>query len=128
VVVSGLLKRSGQVFTQVVSDMKSSRLILLIHRKVKPDSVVCPDGYGSHDVLGIRSFHHRRINPPERFAVGKTPINGIENFWNQAKRVLRKYKGIKREFFPLFLKEWEFRFNYGSPRRQLNTLLSWGGI
>ena len=34
-----------------------------------------------------------------------------QNFWNQAKRVLRKYNGIPKESFPLFLREYEFRFN-----------------
>ena len=41
---------------------------------------------------------------------GKNHINGIENFWNQAKRVLRKYSGTPKKSFPLFLKECEFRF------------------
>ena len=49
----------------------------------------------------------------KRLANGHDYINGIENFRNQAKRVLRKYNGMPRESFPLFLKECEFRFNYG---------------
>lgn len=40
---------------------------------------------------------------------------GIESFWNQAKRVLRKYNGVLKEPFALFLKECEFRFNDGAP-------------
>jgi transposase len=43
-------------------------------------------------------------------------------FWNQAKRVLRIYNGIHTDSFPLFLKEREFRFNYGTPKQQLETL------
>jgi transposase len=62
------------------------------------------------------------------FARGKNHINGIENFWNQAKRVLRKYNGIPKESFPLFLKECEFRFNYGTPKQQLKTLKEWADI
>ena len=41
------------------------------------------------------------------------------------KRVLRKYNGIDRKSFPLFLKECAFRFNYGTPRQQLKTLRKW---
>ncbi len=52
-------------------------------------------------------------------------INGSENFWNQAKRHLRKYNGIPKKHFPLFLKECEFRFNFGSPAEQFNTLKKW---
>ena len=61
----------------------------------------------------------------ERFAEQKNHINGIENFWSLAKRVLRKYNGIERKSFTLCLKECEFRFNYGSPSQQLKTLRSW---
>ncbi len=43
-------------------------------------------------------------------------------------RVLRKYDGIPGKHFLLFLKQCEFRFNYGSPRQQLATLRSWMGI
>ena len=36
--------------------------------------------------------------------------------------MLRKYNGIDRKSFPLFLKECELRFNYGTPKQQLKTL------
>ena len=78
-----------------------------------------------YDVLDASEFRHVRINHSERFAERKNHINGIENFWSQAKRVLRKYNGIERKSFTLFLKECEFRFNYGSPSQQLKTLRSW---
>ncbi|MDP0155501.1 IS1595 family transposase, partial [Glaesserella parasuis] len=45
--------------------------------------------------------------------------------WSQAKRILRKYNGIDRKSFPLFLKEYEFRFNFGIPKEQLKTLRKW---
>jgi transposase len=38
-------------------------------------------------------------------------VNGIENFWGFAKTKLRRYYGIDRRHFHLFLKEMEFRFN-----------------
>ena len=34
-------------------------------------------------------FIHYRINHSKEFADRQNHINGIENFWNQAKRVLR---------------------------------------
>ncbi len=45
------------------------------------------------------------------FAEGQNHINGIENFWNQAKRHLRKFNGIPKAHFELYLKECEWRFN-----------------
>jgi transposase len=70
-------------------------------------------------------FKHFRINNSTLFADKHNHINGIENFWNQAKRVLRKYNGVPKNNFNLFLKESEFRFNYGSPKQQLKTLKIW---
>ena len=37
------------------------------------------------------------------FAERQNHINGIENFWNQAKRHLRKFNGIPKEHFELYL-------------------------
>ncbi|MDW0531203.1 transposase [Mannheimia haemolytica] len=82
-------------------------------------------GKRGRGAAGKVEFHHERINHSELFAEKQNHINGIENFWNQAKRVLRKYNGINRKNFPLFLKECEFRFNFGTPKEQLKTLRKW---
>ncbi|MDE2134746.1 MAG: IS1595 family transposase, partial [Alphaproteobacteria bacterium] len=42
--------------------------------------------------------------------------------------VLRKYNGIPRKTFYLFLKECEFRFNYGSPKQQFDQLRKWANL
>ena len=97
----------------------------VIVRKIKPDSCVYTDTYRSYDSLDVSKFYHEQINHPELFAVKKNHINGIENFWSQAKRILRKYNGIDRKSFPLFLKECEFRFSFGAPKEQLNILRKW---
>jgi len=128
VVVFGMLKRHGKVYTVVVENTKAATLMPVIANKIKPDSVVYTDTYRSYDALDVTEFHHHRINHSEAFADKKNHINGIENFWNQAKRVLRKYNGIDKKNFPLFLKECEFRFNYGTPVNQLKILRKWCGI
>ena len=123
--VFGILKRGGKVYTQVIGNTKTDTLMPIIRRKIRPDSVVYTDSYRSYNALDVSEFKHYRINHSALFADGKNHINGIENFWNQAKRVLRKYNGIPAKQFYWFLKETEFRFNYGSHREQLNTLKSW---
>lgn len=99
-----------------------------IAMKIRPDSIVYTDTYRSYDALDVSEFHHHRINHSDAFVDEKNHINGIENFWNQAKRILRKYNGIDKKYFPLFLKECEFRFNYGSPMEQLKILRKWCSI
>ena len=122
VVVFGIVKRGGKVFTQGVNDTRTATLMPLIASKIAPDSLVYTDSYRSYNVLDVSDFHHERINHSALFANGRNHIKGIENFWSQAKRVLRKYNGIPKESFPLFLKECEFRFNYGTPKQQLKLL------
>ena len=86
------------------------------------DSIVYTDSLSSYDKLDASGFIHHRTNHFKEFADRQNHINGIGNFGNQAKRVLRKYNGIDRKFFSLFLKECEFRFNFGTPSWQLQTL------
>ena len=128
VVVFGILKRNGRVYTVVVDNAKSETLLPVIKQKIMPDSIVYTDSLSSYDKLDVSGFIHHRINHSKAFADRQNHINGIGNFWNQAKRVLRKYNGIDRKSFPLFLKECEFRFNFGTPSRQLKILRDWCGI
>ena len=126
VIVFGLLKRGGKVYTLIVPDTKTATLEPIIRPSVKPDSIVYTDAYPSYDVLDVSEFRHHRINHSEQFVEGKTnPINGIENFWNQAKRHLRRFNGIPKDQFPLFLKECEWRFNYRPTENLFRTLLQW---
>ncbi|EGY52155.1 IS1595 family transposase [Neisseria shayeganii] len=130
IAVFGLLKRSGRVYTVAVPNTKTATLMPIIREQVEPDSIVYTDCYRSYDVLDVSEFAHFRINHSTHFAERQNHINGIENFWNQAKRVLRKYNGIDLKSFLLFLKECEFkecefRFNFGTPKQQLKILRLW---
>jgi transposase len=62
-----------------------------------PDSIVYTDSYRSYNALALAGLTHHRINHTHEFAVGKNHINGIENFWNQAKRVLEVQWDIERK-------------------------------
>ena len=126
--VFGLLKRNDKVYTVAVPNTQTATLLPIIREQVTPDSIVYTDCYKGYDVLDVSGFIHHRINHSKEFADRRNHINGIGNFWNQAKRVLRKYNGIDRKSFPLFLKECEFRFNFGTPSRQLKILRDWCGI
>ena len=120
--VFGLLKRGSKVYTKVITDAFSATLMPIIERKVVPDSIVYSDGWKGSNVLDVSDFHHFRINHSELFADNQTHINGIENFWNQAKRHMRKFNGVPKAHFGLFLKECEWRFNNNDPSSQLSQL------
>ena len=55
------------------------------------------------DNSSVSDFHHVRINHSQLFAEDRNHINGIENFWNQAKRHLRRYNGIPKHHFHFYL-------------------------
>ena len=123
--VFGLLKRAGKVYATMIPDARSQTLVGIIRKRVRPDSVVYSDAYRSYDVLDVSEFRHERINHREAFVARGNHINGIENFWSQAKRHLSRYNGIPKAHFHLFLKECEWRFNYRPGRRLLSTLMHW---
>ena len=123
--VFGLLKRGGRVYTAIVPDCAASTLIPIIHEQVTPDSIVYTDNFKTYDVLDTSAFKHLRINHGLLFAEGRNHINGIENFWNQAKRHLRRFNGIQPDSFYWFLKECEWRFNGGKHQHLLKQLKYW---
>ena len=124
--VFGLLKRGGKVYTAIIPDAKASTLIPIIREKVQPDSIVYTDSFRAYDVLDVSEFHHRRVNHSKTFVSKRGHhINGIENFWNQAKRHLRRFNGIPKDSFYGFLKECEWRFNGGRHKALLNQIKSW---
>ncbi|MDG6853960.1 IS1595 family transposase [Glaesserella parasuis] len=120
--VFGLLKCDGKVYTVVVPNIQSATLLPIIREKVKPDSIVYTDFYRSYDVLDVSEFNHFRINHSTHFAEKQNHVNGIENFGNQAKRHLRKFNGIPKAHFELYLKECEWRFNHGNLKSQISIL------
>ena len=123
--VFGLLKRGGKVYTKIIADASSQTLMPIITNKVIPDSIVYSDSWRGYNVLDVSDFKHYRINHSKLFADKQNHINGIENFWNQAKRHMRKFNGVPKANFVLFLKECEWRFNNPTPQAQLVILKQW---
>ncbi len=78
---------------------------------LKLDSIVYSDCWRGCNVLDMLEFKHYRINHSKLFADKKNHSNGIETFGIQAKRHMRKFNGVPREYFYLFFKECEMRFN-----------------
>lgn len=113
------------MYTKIIPDASSATLMPIIERKVILDSIVYSDSWRGYNVLDISEFKHYRINHSQLFADKQNHINGIENFWNQAKRHMRKFNGVPKDNFGLLLKECEWRFNNPHPKRQLDQLKHW---
>ncbi len=72
-----LLKRGGRGYVKIMEDASGKTLMLVIRRKIVPDSIVYTDCWKGYDVLDVSDFHHVRINHSELFAEGRNHINGI---------------------------------------------------
>ena len=80
VVVFGILKRNGRIYTVVVDNAKSETLLPVIKKKIMPDSIVYTDSLSSYDKLDVSGFIHHRIDHSKAFADRQNHINGIETF------------------------------------------------
>ena len=113
VIVFGILRRNGHVYTRPVPDVSRAVLRLIIKQKVPEGSTIYSDSFRAYEGLITDGYKHYRINHQHEFARGKrNHINGIESFWSYAKTKLKRYHGINRKHFHLYLKEMEYRFNH----------------
>jgi transposase len=89
---------------------------------VLPNRILFSDCWRGYNIFNISSFKHYRTYHSKLFTDKQNYINGIDNFWNQAKRHMRKFNGAPKANFRLFLKECEWRFNNLTPLTQLLKL------
>jgi transposase len=110
--VFGIIERGGKVRVEVVRDVSARTLLGLAVKRVRRGSIVYTDRFKSYDSLMFCGYRHLRIDHGKRFARGKVYINTLEGFWAFAKERLIKFHGVSRHYFPLYLKEMEFRYNH----------------
>jgi transposase len=109
----------------MVANTQEDTLMPILRTRISPDALVYTNATHVSNALNRLGVRHRRVNQNDRFAPGPAHLNGIENFWNQARRHLRKYNGIPGHHLHLYLKECEWRFNFGSAGERLRALEGW---
>lgn len=116
VIVFGLFKREGKVYTEIVPDVKAKTLQRIIRGHVSVDTVIHSDKWRGYDGLVDVGYekHFRVDHGKGEYVCGHSHINGIEGFWGYSKTRLSKFRGVPKTHFYLHLKECEFRFNYRS--------------
>ncbi|MCK5449489.1 IS1595 family transposase [Candidatus Pacearchaeota archaeon] len=111
-IVFGILERKGKIYLKIVENVSKENLMKAIENKTKKGSVFYTDGFKSYNSLSQFGKHNIIKHSEDEFAKGHNHINGIEGFWSYAKERLHKYHGIKKNNYPLYLKEMEFRYNF----------------
>lgn len=128
-VIFYIIKHEKKVYTKMNLPHNHSPFITNKIIKINPDSMITTESLHHRKFIDISKLHQERndsTNKTKEFK--KNHFNGIENFWTHTKRILNKYNGIDRNSFQFYLKECEFRFNYGTYKQQLKTLTYWTGI
>jgi transposase len=112
-VVFGLLERDGRVYTKVVENVSAETLMTHIRANTRKGSVYYTDAFNGYQSLKRYGKHHT-VNHTKRFVDRRTKnhINGIEGFWSFGKHILYNYRGVSKYYFPMYLKEIEYRFNH----------------
>lgn len=109
--VFGIYKRNGQVMTFPVPDRKYDTLMELIKKHTRKGSLYYTDEYTAYASLIMRGKHKVVSHGRDEYVRGDVHINGMEGFWSYAKNWMYHYRGVPKQYFHLYLKEIEFRFN-----------------
>ena len=109
--VFGIYKRNGQVMTFPVPDRKYDTLMELIKKHTRKGSLYYTDDYTAYASLVMRGKHKVVSHGRDEYVRGDAHINGMEVFWSYAKTWMYHYRGVPKQYFHLYLKEIEFRFN-----------------
>ena len=109
--VFGIYKRNGQVITFPVPDRKHDTLMELIKKHTRKGSLYYTDDYTAYASLNMRGKHKVVSHGMDEYVRDDAHINGMEGFWSYAKAWLYSYRGVSKQYFHLYLKEIEFRFN-----------------
>ena len=112
VIVFGIYQRNGHVMTFPVPDRKRKTLMDLIDKHTKKDSLYYTDDHTAYATLNTRGMHKTVSHGRDEYVREDAHINGIEGFWSYAKTWMYHYRGVPKQYFYLYLKEIEFRFNH----------------
>src|SRR5688572_2180707 len=100
--VFALVRRGDKVLTVMMPPEPAAHASAGENPPLRPDSIVYAEGAGPLDISELRP---ERVQRRAHLSRGRSPISSTENFWGQAKRQLRRYNGVPRQHFHLFLKE-----------------------
>lgn len=126
VIVLGILKRNGKVYSEIIKNTEKEAVMPIINRVVQSGSDIYSDGWKSYNALAVYGYNHKKIKHSEdEFArPDGTNINGVESYWSWTKRRLNKFNGISKRLFSEYLLESEWRFNHSeSMEKDLKILI-----
>jgi len=117
VAVIGAIARKGNVVARVVENTDTATLDGFVRRVVDKDKVelIATDEYRPYHALGYgdEPLPHDTVNHGKgEYVRGIVHTQNIESFWSLFKRgVMGSYHHVSKEYLPLYLNEFSWRFN-----------------
>ncbi len=122
--VIGAIERKGNVVCRVIGDANARTLDGFV-RNVTSDKVdlVATDENPAYSHLGRP--HEAVSHSTGEYVRGEVHTNNIESFWSLLKRgVIGTYHQVSKEYLPLYLAEFQFRFNNRNNPDIFKTILA----
>jgi transposase-like protein len=112
--VIGAIARKGNVVCKVIEHTDVKTLSRFVSEVVSDKvSLVATDEYTGYNWLKPMRFPHESVDhKAHEYVRGEVHTNNIENFWSLLKRgIIGSYHNVSKEYLPLYLNEFSFRFN-----------------
>jgi transposase-like protein len=112
--VIGVIARKGNVICQAVNELGFTTQEDFVRKAISDKvTLVATDEHAGYRNLRKHGLPHQQVNHSEKqYVVGSVHTNTIENFWSLLKRgIIGNYHHVSREYLPLYLNEFSFRFN-----------------
>lgn len=115
----GILQRSGEVFIQMLANVKQATIEPLIRSVIQLGSSVYTDEYDIYARLEAWGYTHKSVchgrgeyaRDDDGDGFHEVHVNTIEGFWSLLRSWLRPHRGISQELLPHYLAFFEFVHN-----------------
>ena len=112
--VIGAISRKGNVIARTVDEMGFTTLSDFVNEAVSTKAkLVATDEHAGYRHLRGHGFVHKTVNHSQhQYVTGSVHTNTIESFWSLLKRgIMGSFHHVTREYLPLYVNEFAFRFN-----------------
>lgn len=110
--VFGIRDQGGTVTVAVLPDVSPNAVLAMPVKKIRRGSLVYTGQVARYDALMFSVSDDLEGMSRTQFARSPAPIDAASPFWAYASPRLAAHHGVAPEYFPLYLKELEFRYNH----------------
>lgn len=112
--VVGMIERSGELVTRVVTGSNKAAMRALIVQHVLPGTTIHTDEFGGYKDIDRSGYRHVKVNhnAGEYATKSGAGVNTIEGFWSQLKRGINgTHIHVGGKHLPKYPGEFEYRYN-----------------